>query len=273
VDDGRLAMNEIRISASKLAGVAVADFCERCYWLRLHLSHKLPFESFPSIFTEIASYTKDIVHSWLVVHGMPPTWLSNLGRVVYSCEPPHWSKFQTVDEIYDIRLTGEADAIFQCADGSYVIVDYKTVRFNDEEDRKLRPRYKLQLNTYARIAADRGFAPISHLALVYMEPAASGDAINDCENCREDGFVMAFRARVEPVQLDDGLLANAMARTREIFELTHAPDDNPRCDNCKRVVHLMEQLWPGISDEINHGDFIERCRLTICEVQGSGVVD
>ena len=65
-------------------------------------------------------------------------------------------------------------------------------------------RYEMQLNTYARIAADRGFAPVSHLALVYMEPATKGDAINYCGNCREDGFVMGFRARAIEVAVDDG---------------------------------------------------------------------
>jgi hypothetical protein len=58
-------------------------------------------------------------------------------------------------------------------------------------------------------AADCGPSPISHLALIYMEPATKGDAVNYCGNCREDGFVMGFQARVVEIPLDDGLLKDA----------------------------------------------------------------
>ncbi|KLO29144.1 hypothetical protein ABW17_29590 [Mycobacterium nebraskense] len=110
------------------------------------------------------------------------------------------------------------------------------------------PRYRVQLNVYARIAADHGFAPISHLALVYMEPATKGSAINYCGNCREDGFVMGFQARVVEIPLADRLLTDAMAKTREIFELSDAPDGAPGCPDCILLLELAEQLWPGIND-------------------------
>jgi hypothetical protein len=86
------------------------------------------------------------------------------------------------------------------------------------------------------------------LALIYMEPATKGDAVNYCGNCREDGFVMGFQARVVEIPLDDGLLKDAMARTREIFDLSDAPDGAPGCENCILVLDLAEMLWPGIND-------------------------
>lgn len=238
----------IRISASKLGEVVMDDLCERCYWVKLQLNHHLPFQMFPSIFSSIDSYTKDIVHSWFDAHGVPPGWLSPLGTMVAYQEPRHWSQFQTVDTEYGIHLTGAADAIFEYADGSHLIADYKTARFTDRQNKKLLPRYKVQLNAYARIAADCGPSPISHLALIYMEPATKGDAVNYCGNCREDGFVMGFQARVVEIPLDDGLLKDAMARTREIFELSDAPDGAPACQDCIRVLDLAEMLWPGIND-------------------------
>ncbi len=241
-------MKALRISASRLGEAAIDDLCERCYWLKLHLNHHLPFQIFPSIFSSIDSYTKDIVHSWFEAHGVPPGWLSPLGPIVAYQEPRHWSQFQTVDPEYGIQLTGVADAIFEYADGSYLIADYKTDRFTAVQNKKLMPRYKVQLNAYARIAADCGPTPISHLALIYMEPATKGNTVNYCGNCRDDGFVMGFRARVIEIPLSDELLKNAMARTREIFDLSDAPDGAAGCTDCPLVLDLAEQLWPGISD-------------------------
>lgn len=241
-------MKTIRISAGQLGEVAAADFCQRCFWLKLHLNHHLPFQIFPGIFNSIDSYTKDIVHRWFDAHGVPPGWLSPLGPITAYHEPPHWSQFNTVDHDYGIHLTGVADTIFKHANGSYVIADYKTARFTDTQSKKLLPRYQVQLNAYARIATDRGFTPVSHLALVYMEPATKRESINYCGNCREDGFVMAFRAHVAEVPLSDSVLRQAMAKTRQIFELTDAPDGAPACQDCSLILDLAEQLWPGIND-------------------------
>ena len=96
----------IEISAGQLGVVVMDDLCERCYWLKLHLNHHLPFQIFPSIFSSIDSYTKDVVHSWFDAHGVPPGWLSPLGPIVAYQEPRHSSKFQTVDARYGIHLRG-----------------------------------------------------------------------------------------------------------------------------------------------------------------------
>lgn len=245
---GCVAVKPIRISASRLGEILVDDVCQRCYWLKLHLNHHLPFQTFPSIFSSIDSYTKDIVHSWFDAHGLPPQWLSQLGPIASYQEPKHWSEFHTIDHEYNIHLNGVADAIFKRPNASYIIADYKTARFRDRENKKLMPRYNVQLNTYARIAADCGPAPISHLALVYLEPTTKGPAMNYCDNCREDGYVMGFQARVIEIPLDDGLLRQAMARTRALFDLTDAPDGAPGCTDCIRILELAERLWPGIND-------------------------
>jgi len=220
-------MDLLQISASRLGEILVDGVCERCYWLKLRVNHRLPFDVFPRIFNSIDSYTKSIVHSWFDVHGIPPQWLSQLGAIASYQKPKSWREFQTTDHEYAITLRGEADAIFKHHDGSYLIADYKTARFRDAENKKLMPRYNVQLNAYARIAVDCGLAPISHLALVYLEPVTDDDVENYCDNCREDGFVMGFQARVVDVQLDDGLLRQAMARTRALFEKADAPDAYP----------------------------------------------
>jgi hypothetical protein len=59
---------------------------------------------------------------------------------------------------------------------------------------------------------------------------------------------MGFQARVVEIPFGDGLLKDAMARTREIFDLSDAPDGAPGCEDCILVLDLAETLWPGISD-------------------------
>ena len=127
-------------------------------------------------------------------HGVPPGWLSPLGPIVAYQEPRHWSKFQTIDTEYGIRFPGVADAIFQYADGTYLIADYKTARFTDGAEQEAAAALPVQLNAYARIAAECGPTPVSHLALVYMEPITKCDPVDYCANCREDGFSMGFRS-------------------------------------------------------------------------------
>ena len=55
-------MNEkqIRISAKNLGQLVLDDFCPRCFWLKLKLGFKLPFQIFPGIFSTIDSYSKKI---------------------------------------------------------------------------------------------------------------------------------------------------------------------------------------------------------------------
>ncbi len=249
-------MDPIRISASRLGEILLPDACERCSWLKLRVNHRLPFDVFPSIFNSIDACTKDTVNSWFDVHGMPPRWLSQLGPITGYQKPKPWREFQTTDHEYGINLRGVADAIFQDGDGSYLIADYKTARVDDDENKKLMPRYNVQLNAYARIAKDCGPAPISRLALIYLEPT-QGHA----DNCREDGFVMGFQARVVDVPLDDGLLRRAMARTRALFDRTDAPDGAPECEDCGRIRELAEHLWPGINwSEIDSVDPVDRLK-------------
>ena len=49
---------QIRISAKHLGQLALADFCPRCFWIRLRCADKLPFQIFPGVFASIDSYTK-----------------------------------------------------------------------------------------------------------------------------------------------------------------------------------------------------------------------
>ena len=57
-------MTLLRISAKTLGELALPDFCQRYFWLKLH-AKQLPFQIFPGIFSLIDAYTKRVVHAWI----------------------------------------------------------------------------------------------------------------------------------------------------------------------------------------------------------------
>jgi len=138
----------IRISGKDLGAVALADFCPRCFWIKLHNKGQIPFQIFPGIFSSIDAYTKRVVHAWFDESGSPPPWLKELDGVTGYKEPPTFHKFNTIVDEFDINLTGSPDGVFVRNDGSLMIVDYKTAKFTGNQD-NLHPMYEAQLNAYA----------------------------------------------------------------------------------------------------------------------------
>jgi hypothetical protein len=50
----------IQISAKNLGILALPEYCPRCFWLKLKLQFKLPYQIFPGIFSSIDSYSRKI---------------------------------------------------------------------------------------------------------------------------------------------------------------------------------------------------------------------
>ena len=232
---------QIAVSVTNLSRVALPDFCPRCFWVWLRMEQKLPYQTFPGIFSSIDSYTKRVVHRWFDDHGELPRWLSGLGDIVGYVEPPGYLKFSIVDEEYGIRFRGTADGILRRTNGSHVIVDYKTAKHTGNQD-ALYPQYEAQLNAYARIGEERGFAPVSDLALIYMEPVTGDEAASADENRRGDGFAMGFVSDIVPVPVEPKILRPLLATTREVYELERSPVGRPGCKDCGLTAHLADLL-------------------------------
>lgn len=234
--------NQIRISAKNLGELAMPNFCPRCFWLKLRLGNKLPFQIFPGIFSSIDSYTKNIVHTFFDNMGSFPLWLNSLGDIKGYINPPHFSKFNIVDPDNNILFTGVPDGIFIKDDSSHIIVDYKTAKYTGNQD-KLMPMYEVQLNGYALIGERCGFHPISDLSLIYMEPVTDKEAVSDGLNYRDDGFAMSFAASIHKIALNLDIIPPLLARTREINELRKAPEGCDGCNDC----HLLGKLVDAYS--------------------------
>jgi hypothetical protein len=230
--------NALQISAKNLGELAMGGFCPRCFWLKLH-TKKLPFQIFPGIFSSIDSYTKHVMHSAFDVHGCAPAWLGELGEVVGYRPPPHYSKYRIYDEDSGVMLTGAPDGILVLADGSHVIVDYKTARLTSGQD-SLHPIYKTQLNGYAYIGERCGFSPVSGLALIYFEPVTHEEAA--IHNHREDGFNMCFKASIVRVEMEADSVLGLMRRARQIYDMPDPPAGNDGCENCRLLGELARLM-------------------------------
>jgi hypothetical protein len=229
--------NSERISAKTLGGLAMPDFCPRCFWIQMNVEG-LPYQIFPGVFNSIDAYSKSIVHGWFDRHGGPPAWLASLGDIRDYEPPPHYSKFQMLDAETNILLSGSPDGVLIRGDGSRVIIDYKTAKFTANQD-ELFPMYEAQLNAYAHIGERTWKEPVSALALIYTEPITDQAAANDDSNISRKGFQMPFKARILPVEKKPKLVPKLLRRAREILDLKTPPPSLQGCEDCSLLAGLI----------------------------------
>ena len=242
-------MDQIRISAKNLGQTALADFCPRCYWIKLKLNFKLPWQSFPGIFSSIDAYTKSCVHHIIDSSNERqdtrsvksagsyyeyPDWMKQIGDVIGYETVPHWSKNKYHDEKSNITFQGSQDDIFVLADGTRCCPDYKTAKHTDTQD-KLFPMYEIQSNVYGILMGDN-----PKLCLVYMEPDT--DKSSACDNIIDQGFRMCFNAVVVPIENDKKKVRQALAVTRDVYESATPPQGNSDCKDCQALDKVMKVM-------------------------------
>ena len=231
----------LRISATRLAELAMPGYCPRCFWIKQRVPKQLPYQSFPAIFSSIDSYSKRVVHGWFDRTQGPPSWLAPLGELAGYKQPPHHSKFKVLDEETGILLSGTPDGVFVRADGSHVIVDYKTSRYTPHQSRSF-PGYEAQLNAYALIGSHCGLAPVTGLALVYTEPVT--DEVPDGPDSLPDycGFAMGFSVNIVNVELKPKIVQPLLVKARRICDSPVAPSGRRGCRQCGYLNDLLEVI-------------------------------
>ena len=229
------------ISATDLGYYASSRFCLLCAWVRLHVK-PLPFQSFPGIFSTIDRYNKLIVQGHVDRENSLPLWLRQLGEFRAYIDPPHWSRFKFLDSHSGVTIRGEADAIFQMADGSYTIIDYKTARYTPGQQGMFRS-YRVQLNAYAYIGERLGVSPVSRLALVYMEPQTDEETAREPQLVDQRGFSMGFAATIVDVELQpETLIPPLLNRVKDVAEMDRPAEGLPGCKDCQALTSLMDAL-------------------------------
>jgi len=249
-------MELLKISAKNLGQTALEDFCPRCYWIKLKTNFKLPWQSFPGIFSSIDSYTKSCIHHIIDVVNIPtkiaytdtsvkffklPDWMKQMGDIVSYEKVPHWSKNTFYDEKSNITLQGAQDDILVCSNGDRIVPDYKTAKHTDTQD-KLFPLYEVQENVYSILSEKDGKPPVK-LFLAYMEPCTESSFAQS--NIIDCGFRMCFSGVVVPVKRDRAIVRKALNTTREIADLSTAPKGNDNCKECQQLDKIIGLLGMG----------------------------
>ncbi len=235
-------MEKLTISPRVLGQIRLPGFCPRCFWIQLRCEGKLPFQTpFPGIFSSMDKYGKGIIHDYFDRKQKLPEWYPDIGEVksYLSSQRLHWSKFRYEDEETGIVLRGTPDDIFRMPDGMHHIVDYKTAKYTETQD-KLYPMYEVQLNSYAFIGNRRGEFPTTALSLIYVEPM-TGIPSTEFDRVMDDaGFALNFMATRRKVEMKgEEFIADLLRRTREIYEKPRPPAGRDGCEDCEKLERVV----------------------------------
>jgi len=216
--------NQIRISAKNLGQLALPNYCQRCFYLKLKLQFKLPYQIFPGIFSSIDSYSKKITWGYYDKFKKLPPWFNKLGNFSKPIKAPGRNQFYYIDQETNIKLTGVVDDIFLTTDNEYFIVDYKTAKFTPAQD-SLLALYKAQLNSYALIAQNIGLR-VAGVGLCYYEPVTEVNENNIESALLDDGFSMPFSAHCVELELEPvGVVKPLLKVVRELWEMDSSPKE------------------------------------------------
>ena len=235
-----VVISMLQISAKDLGQIALDNFCPRCFWIKRKV--KVPYQMpFPGIFSSIDSYTKKTVEGYFGKHGRLPDWIGEIG-VPKEIIKTRRSEFRY--EHGNVILTGEPDLLFRKDDDTLAIVDYKTARYTENQDRLL-PIYRVQLNGYALISQHAYGKAVTSLHLVYFEPPESDDALEiGHRNVNGDGFSMPFSSNILEIDKDTDMVVGLMEKAERILETARPPDGVPGCDDCRRLSGMLH--LPGL---------------------------
>ncbi len=232
-------MTTLRISAKNLGQLSLFGFCPRCFWFQCKMGFRTPWSIFPGVFSSFDAFQKRVVHGFFEKHGNLPPWLGALANLGTPVPVPHHSKFRYHDKGMDILLTGMPDEMLRLPNGWLHILDYKTARYTEGQDRLL-PIYRTQLNGYALIAERLGMGKVAGLALVYFEPQTDVENENAGEAVKKKGFDLGFRATAVPIDLDLETIPPLLRKARELFDLPEAPGGKDGCKDCELLARLLQ---------------------------------
>lgn len=230
------------LNARTLGALALPNACERCFWLHQRIG--APPTPFPGIFSSIDSYSKKVLQAALQHAQRLPHWFERFELHGEPLPSPHHSWFKIATGHGSLQLSGTPDEILLAPNGSLIIIDYKTARYNPKDH--LRPLYEVQLNVYARIAenlAPRSGYPfpcrVQTLGLMYYDPLTEVDR-PDKINTR--GFLMEFHAHWVPIPRRDAWIDELLMRAWAILSQPAPPAGASNCKTCQAYRAIANAL-------------------------------
>lgn len=231
-----------RVSAKQLGELNLPNADPQIFWLKYQSGFRTPFSIFPGIFNTLDGYQKNVTRQNRGRLGNWPSWLPP--EVEDQVECPHWSKFQWVDPVTGITLSGQMDECYELIDGTLLVNDNKLALKTDGQDALL-PMYTAQLNGYAKIAENVGMGKVTMLQLTYHEPVVDiADTEELCRIMDGDGYLLKFRPAVISIERDDELIDRLLAKAKAIMEMEEMPPLGAyqRVSKDMEIIHTMARL-------------------------------
>ena len=233
----------LTISATNLSELAQPGYCPRCFWVK-QKSRRLPYQSFPGIFSSIDRYVKRMARHHFDSMGKLPAWFPVVGEVEGMETVPNYRSFAVTDPKSGVTLRGEPDEVLRLKGATYHILDYKTARLTANAQ-GMYPRYEAQLNAYAYIGSRMAFSPVSGLSLIYFEPDTDVEADPGLAVRTREEFLLGFTPKLQTVEMKpDSFIEDLLARARELLEMDTPPAGIAGCQECQAVQELVEMTKP-----------------------------
>ena len=219
---------EVKIPAKQLGWLKMEDFCPRCVWLTHR--HPIPqssvyYTAMSRFFNQFEDFVQQSVRQGMNQTGNIPSWLSMALQTAFPSMPPVRRMLNPTTwtvRVGEGLLTGKPDVIWELADGTWLIADYKltqpSTRFN--------PLYETQLNAYALMAKRLQKLAVSRLALIYFEP-------DERLSSPTANLTLPMRCTVQPVPVWDESEVEALVREMvELLSQPQPPSPKPGCQRC-----------------------------------------
>ncbi len=234
----------LTISATDLSELAQPGYCPRCFWVR-QKARRLPYQSFPGIFSSIDRYVKRTARHHFDSDGALPAWFPPVGDVEGMETVPHYTRFVATDPKTGVTLRGEPDEVLRLKGSTYHILDYKTARLTTSAE-SMFPRYVAQLNAYAYIGSRHAFSPVSGLSLIYFEPDTDVEADPSLAVRTQEEFLLGFTPKLKTVDIKpDSFIEGLLRLARDILEPETPPEGNAGCKECQAVAELAKMSRAG----------------------------
>lgn len=230
--------DDLFISVKNLGALMMPDHCQRCFWLALRTGFKGIWEKFGPIYSSIDRFMKYHVDSIITDTGHGPDWLLHGKEVISSMKPP-----RLTFPIPGIGVTvrGEPDAILECKDGKYLLIDYKAAKYKGDDDFFM-PVYFHQLNAYATIIEAQYGIEIKKMFLCYASVQADKDAAADVTTRLADGFSMRFVINNHVIERNRTVLPDLACIAKNIHRQIEPPPPHEGCKDCQRLASWYTQL-------------------------------
>lgn len=252
-------MEDLRISASNLGLFVMPDFCERCAWLMLKMSHRFAFQRpFPGILQYLDRLQKAIVHHYIDKYGKLPEWFGPYADAEGYLDT---GKLSYTDPETGIELRGVPDEVLVRPDGSLTVVDYKTARHKDGKD-VLFPKYVAQLNVYAHLLNQQEEDhAVSKAGLLYFQVQPHQEYEDDelLDLMTEEGLIAHFKAVPLEIKLEpDKMVPELLKKARKLFDRRTPPKGREGCKDCELLARMARLAKLGeLKDQSELERFID----------------